>query len=324
MEVRASYTLVGAFVLAILAALAVFVIWLARVQIDQSFAEYEVAFTGTVNGLQQGSSVRYRGVPVGRVSSIRIDPDNIGQVLVGLELQPGTPIRTDTIAVVEAQGITGIATIQLTGGMQGSPVPEEDGSGTPPRIMAGRSTLEQVFDSTPVVLNRIAGVLERLGTLLNDENLASINGILDDLEELIDKVGESEPQIRALLTSVTNTADRLRTTSDEFSGLAADMRGAVGGIDGRLARLEDQGRSTLEQTAGAASAFRTLANRLDRLVRENQDPIGDFSQSTLYEIRQLVAEMRQLVASGSRISKEFERDPAGYLFGAQQKGFQPQ
>ena len=324
MEVRASYALVGGFVLAILAALAVFVIWLARIQIDKSFAEYEVAFTGTVNGLQEGSAVRYRGVPVGRVSSIVIDPENLAQILVRLELRPETPVRTDTVATVESQGITGIATIQLTGGMQGSPMPEDDGSGHPPRLQAGQSALQQVFDSTPVVLNRIATVLERADRLLSDENLTNINAIIDDLEVLTDKIAESEPQIRALLATATATGEKLGGTADQVAALTGDLRTAVGGMDGRVARLEEQAQTALAETTGAAQAFRNLGARLDRIVRDNQEPLGDFSQSTLYELRQLVAEMRQLVASGSRISKEFERDPAGYLLGAKQKGFQPQ
>jgi phospholipid/cholesterol/gamma-HCH transport system substrate-binding protein len=324
MEVRASYALVGGFVLAVLAALAIAVVWLAKIEVDRSVAIYEVAFTGSVNGLQEGSPVRYRGVPVGRVSAIRIDAANIAQILVTLELRPDTPVRTDTVATVEPQGITGIATIQLTGGTQGAPMPKEDGAGHPPRLIAGRSAIEEVFSSTPVVLNRIAAVLERIGILLSDENLQNINATLDDLAQLTDKLAESEPQVRSLLESVTATSNQMRTTADQFAGLASDLRGSLGGMDGRLAALGDQGQATLAQATAAATAFRDLADRLDRLVRANAQPVGDFSQSTLYEIRQLVGEMRQLVASGSRISKEFERDPAGYLLGGKQKGFQAQ
>lgn len=319
MEVRASYAVVGAFVLTLLAALAGFVVWLARVEIDRSVDLYEVAFTGSVNGLQLGSVVRYRGVPVGRVGSIRINPDDIGEILVGLELQPGTPVRSDTVATVEMQGITGIAAIQLSGGTQASPMLEPHGAGGPPRITAGRSALEQVFDTTPVVLSRIAAVLERMGILLNEENLDSINAIIDDLEDIMDAINETRPQVEATIGHLGAAAARIDDSAGLVNELLLEARGAVG----QLAGLREQGEGALGEIAAAARAFRALGTRLDGMVRRTEQPIDDFSGSTLYDLRQLVAEMRQLVASISRISKEFERDPAGYLLGAQQKGFEP-
>ncbi len=320
MEVRASYAVVGAFVLALMTALAGFVVWLARVEIDRSVDEYEVAFTGSVNGLQEGSAVRYRGVPVGRVASIRINPDDIAEILVRLELQAGTPVRTDTVATVEMQGITGIASIQLSGGTQAAPMLEPDGEGGPPRITAGRSALEQVFDTTPVVLNRIATVLERMGVLLNEENLTSINAIIDDLEDIMDAINETRPQVETMIGNLGTTAARVGETAALVSELLVEARGVVGQLDG----LRERGEGALGEVAAAARTFRALGTRLEAMVRRNEQPIGDFSESTLYELRQLVAEMRQLVASTSRITREFERDPAGYLLGAQQKGFQPQ
>lgn len=323
METRASYALVGGFVLVLLAALAGFALWLAKLDIDRSFAEYDVAFTGSVNGLQEGSAVRYRGVPVGRVAAIRIDPENLAQILVRLELRPDTPVRDDTVATVEAQGITGIASIQLSGGTQGAlPLTSSDPD-RPPRLRAGTSALEQVFQSTPVVLGRIAAVLERMDNLLSDENLDNINGIIDDVEVLADRLAEATPQLAIFVTEATTASERMRLAAEKVSGLTDELRATVAGMDSHIAGLGQRGATVLDEVSTTARSFRGLANRLDALVRQTQEPVADFSQSTLYEFRQLVAEMRQLAASYSRIGKELERDPAGYLLGGSQRGFQP-
>jgi phospholipid/cholesterol/gamma-HCH transport system substrate-binding protein len=323
LETRASYALVGGFVLVLLAALAGFALWLAKLDIDRSFAEYDVAFTGSVNGLQEGSAVRYRGVPVGRVAAIRIDPENLAQILVRLELRPDTPVRDDTVATVEAQGITGIASIQLSGGTQGAlPLTSSDPD-RPPRLRAGTSALEQVFQSTPVVLGRIAAVLERMDNLLSDENLDNINGIIDDVEVLADRLAEATPQLAIFVTEATTASERMRLAADKVSGLTDELRATVAGMDSHIADLGQRGATVLDEVSTTARSFRGLANRLDALVRQTQEPVADFSQSTLYEFRQLVAEMRQLAASYSRIGKELERDPAGYLLGGSQRGFQP-
>jgi phospholipid/cholesterol/gamma-HCH transport system substrate-binding protein len=323
LETRASYALVGGFVLVLLAALAGFALWLAKLDIDRSFAEYDVAFTGSVNGLQEGSAVRYRGVPVGRVAAIRIDPENLAQILVRLELRPDTPVRDDTVATVEAQGITGIASIQLSGGTQGAlPLTSSDPD-RPPRLRAGTSALEQVFQSTPVVLGRIAAVLERMDNLLSDENLDNINGIIDDVEVLADRLAEATPQLAIFVTEATTASERMRLAAEKVSGLTDELRATVAGMDSHIADLGQRGATVLDEVSTTARSFRGLANRLDALVRQTQEPVADFSQSTLYEFRQLVAEMRQLAASYSRIGKELERDPAGYLLGGSQRGFQP-
>ena len=323
METRASYALVGGFVLLLLAGLAGFAIWLAKLDVDRSFTEYEVAFTGSVNGLQEGSVVRFRGVPVGRVAAIRIDPEDLTQILVGLELRPDTPVRQDTVATVEAQGITGIASIQLSGGTQALPPLVPDESGRPPRLRAGRSALERVFDSTPEVLARIATVLERMDNLLSDENLDNINGIIDDIEVLSDRLADAAPLLATFLDQAGQASERMGMAADKVGGLTDELRGAMSGVEGRLGALGDRGTEVLGELSTAARSFRGLATRLDSLVRQTEEPVADFSQSTLYEFRQLVAELRQLAAAYSRIGKELERDPAGYLLGGQQRGFQP-
>ncbi len=323
METRASYALVGGFVVLLLAGLAGFALWLAKLDVDRSFAEYEVAFTGAVNGLQEGSPVRYRGVSVGRVASIRIDPTDLAQILVGLELQPDTPIREDTVATVETQGITGIASIQLSGGTQASlPLVAADPD-HPPRLRAGRSALDRVFESTPVVLGRIAAVLERMDHLLSDENLDNINGIIDDVEVLADRLADSTPALAGFIAEATAASERMRIAADRITGFTDELKGTIGTVGGRVGEFGDRGTAVLDEVATAARSFRTLSTRLDTIVRQSQEPVADFSQSTLYEIRQLVAELRQLTAAYSRIGKEIERDPAGYLLGGPQRGFQP-
>jgi phospholipid/cholesterol/gamma-HCH transport system substrate-binding protein len=322
METRASHLLVGLFVLALLAGLAAFALWLARVEVDRSFAEYAVAFTGSVSGLQEGSAVHYRGVPVGRVRRIRIDPSNIEQILVELEVRPDTPVKTDTIAVVEQRGITGIATIELKGGMRDSPALGPGATGQPPRIMAGTSALAQVFESTPVVLARIAAVLERIGRLLDDENLQSINAIIDDLEDVVDKVNETSPAVERMIAGMTRASEAAGSTFDKLDGMADDLQRLVATLEGRLDTLGARGETSLAEVAAAAASFKSLGDRLDRLVRQSQQPITDFSQTSLYEVRQLVLELRQLVATLTRVTREFERDPAGYLLGAKEKGFE--
>lgn len=120
METRASYVVVGSFVLALIAAAFGVVIFLTRTSFEDTPKTYMSYFTGSVTGLQIGSPVRYRGVPVGTVNDIRIDPTDVERVRVMMDIVHGTPIKTDTNSTLGLQGITGVAYIELTGGTRES------------------------------------------------------------------------------------------------------------------------------------------------------------------------------------------------------------
>jgi len=162
MEIRASYMIVGVVVLALIAGFAGFSAWLVKSDIDKQATVYAIYFEGSVTGLQEGSQVQYRGIPVGRIAEIGIDPDNVEQVRVIAEIDENTPITKDTIATLELQGITGIAYVQLLGGTRDSAplvVTENDEM---PVIAARRSALERVFESTPDLLAQAVEVADRI------------------------------------------------------------------------------------------------------------------------------------------------------------------
>ena len=116
METRANHVVIGSFVLVVVIGLFGFVLWLAKIEIDQEFAYYRVTFVEAVSGLSLGGDVRYNGIPVGAVTAIEIARDDPSKVQVTLEVARETPVRADTVAKLELQGITGVAFIQLGGG----------------------------------------------------------------------------------------------------------------------------------------------------------------------------------------------------------------
>jgi phospholipid/cholesterol/gamma-HCH transport system substrate-binding protein len=300
MEVRASYLLVGAVVLALLGALAALSVWLVKADVDGEVARYEIAFAGTVSGLREGGQVLYRGIPVGRAGAIRIDPANVEQVLVTVEIERSTPIKADTVATIEMQGITGLAYVQLSGGTQASARLDPDAV-PPPRIAARRSSLERMFEWTPQLLNQSMVLAERLTRLLEDDNIAAISAALGNLERLTATLAARSGEIDALLVGAGGAAL-------EVQALAADLR--------RLTASLEQGVATMSgEASGTLGALRATAGTLDGLVEELHQPLDDFANTGLYELTQLVGETRQLIAALGRITAEFERDPAGFLIG---------
>jgi phospholipid/cholesterol/gamma-HCH transport system substrate-binding protein len=314
MEIRASFLAVGTVVLGLLAALAGFGIWLVRSDVEGQHDPYQVVFAGSVSGLQDGSQVRYRGIPVGRVVDIRIDPDNVEQVLADLEIEQGTPIRQDTFASLEMQGITGIAYVQLRGGTRASKPLEASADHPVPRITARRSTLEQVFESTPDLLARSVALADRLALFLDDENLTALRQTLANAETFTAGLAAREGDIDSVLDETAGAAGEVRALAGELRAVSKSLDQRFEGIGGELV-------GTLDDLREAATALAAAAGELDGMIGELREPMRDFGDTGLYEFTNLVGESRELVAALTRITKEFERDPTGFLIGGQ-KGYE--
>ena len=321
MEIRASYLVVGAAVLALLAGLAAFSVWLVRADVDQNMARYEIAFSGSVSGLPPGGQVLYRGIPVGRVAEIRIDPDNVENVLVAVDIERDTPIKEDTIATLEFQGLTGIAYVQLRGGTQASARLEPD-TEPAPRIASRRSAVERVFESTPELLARAVALVDRLSLLLTDENLEAVAGTLRNVETLSATLAARSDSVDTALTGAAEMTRSISETSAEVRHLASDLRQLAGRVDSQVEGVSGDLVATLTELQGAAGALAGAAGRLEQVFGQLEQPIDDFAATGLYEFTQLVGETRLLVAALSRITKEFERDPAGFLIGRSIRGYQ--
>lgn len=321
MEIRASYLIVGAVVLALIAALATFSVWLVRADVDRDMARYEIAFSGSVSGLPPGGQVLYRGIPVGRVAEIRIDPDNVESVLVAVDIDRTTPIKEDTIATLEMQGLTGIAYVQLRGGTQASARLDPEAEPTP-RIASRRSAVERVFESTPELLAQAVALAGRLSLLLTDENLEAVAGTLRNVETVTATLAARSDSIDTTLAGAAEMTGAIRTTSEEVRSLASELRQLAGRVDSQVEGVSGDLVTTLTELQGAAASLTGAAGQLEQVLGQLEEPIDDFAATGLYEFTQLVGETRLLVAALSRITKEFERDPAGFLIGRSSRGYQ--
>lgn len=317
METRASYALVGAFVLILTAVMVGIAIWFARIQFQDPPTSYYIYFGGDVTGLNVGSPVRYRGVPVGSVNDIRIDPDNLARIRVRIEVERSTPIKTDTVARLGLQGITGIAFIQLSGGTQEAP-PLTPREGRDVAVIDSEpSALQRIFERLPEIIERAAVAVDGLAQLFNGRNRDAVTNMIQNLNSLI---GALNAQQENIVGALRRGQESLAAMTKLMQSLEERSAQLVGNADAAVSDF----RSTMEDIRHTAASFDRTADKLTVLVEENRGPLRDFSQGGLYELSQFIAEARVLVDTLNRVARQFERDPSGYLFGDTQRGFQPQ
>ena len=313
METRASYLIVGLFVLAGMAGLVFAAMWITGTRTDEARTLYDIYFEGSVAGLKPGNAVQYRGIPVGGVTDMRIDPENVERVLVTVEVAADTPIREDTEATLALQGITGLSYIQLTGGTQEAAPLKARAGQRRPVIQSRPSELAAIFEAAPELLNRAIGVIAQLEKLLGAENQQHVGNILTNVETTTGVLADSGDDIAKMLGEGARVMEELRKVAVRANSMLANVEGDVGAV-------AKETRAVLVGVKLAVAQLATASDELASLLAENSDSLTNFSQTGLYEFSQLMAESRVLVAALSRLVAQVERDPARFLFGDKQQG----
>ena len=317
METRASHLAVGAFVLVLLVALLGFVAWIARYTGQESYAYYDILYSGDVTGLNIDGPVRYRGIPVGRVVSMQIDPDNFDQIRITIEVLEGTPLREDSYATIEPQGITGVLYVLLTGGTEQAAALPQTTKEPFPVIPSRPGKLAQIFESVPEMLAKATQLLEQVTLLFNDDNRQAITSTLHNLEAITSEISDSSGDVKELMSSAQDAINQLNTMSASIQRLADNLNGKSDTIGTDVS-------AAVADIRAMSQSFNNVAVQLDGLLSDNRQPLNDFADQGLYEATQMLTEIRLLVAQLQRIAAQFERDPARFLFGDRQEGFETQ
>ena len=314
METRAHYVAVGAFVLAVIFLAFVAVLWLGRAEFAQEAKRYYIFFHGSVAGLNKGSQVQYNGIPVGRVVDIRVDPDNLEQIQVTVEIDTSiVDIKSDAEAFLETNILNGISTVQIRGGTQQAAelVPR------PGRkyavINAGRSTLDEVKASLPELVADLKTVAHRLNDLLDEENRQAVSDTLRNVRSITGALVEPSKDVG----EVVNNANKAVV---EIKSLFRDLEQSYMEKGG----LKDQLSQTLGDADRLAKNLTDASRQLQALIQENRPGIRDFTHNALNQLGDLVTDLQRFVASMTRFASELERNPPKLLFGDRREGYRPQ
>ncbi len=171
MEIRAPYVIIGLFVLAAIGAVFGFAYWLHTTAGLTARSVYQVRFENTVSGLLPGAAVLFNGIRVGEVTSLRFNPAEPRQIVATIAVQPDIPIRPDTHAGLEFQGLTGVPVIALEG--RGN-APATWPAGAPREIAADPLAGQSMTQAARDALRRVDSVLaENAGPLR--ETIANLN-----------------------------------------------------------------------------------------------------------------------------------------------------
>lgn len=297
MESKINYTVVGLFVLLLSAALIAGILWLGTgKQYRTSYDTYLAYFRESVSGLNRNAPVKYRGVAVGVVRQIAIDPANPEQVRLELGIERGTPIKEDTIAVLKVQGLTGIAYVELSGGGRDAPALKPKPGDKYPVIRTGPSLLARLDTAVTDLLSNLNRTTERVNALLDEENRLAFKTTLADIAAVAHTLAKNRGALDAGMADAAKAMENSARATAELPQL-----------------IERIGRS-----ADALEKMATEAARASASARITVENVGQrLSAESLPEAERLLNELRELTASARRVSEQLEQNPAALLRGRQ-------
>ena len=307
METRASYILVGSFVLMFLVAVVAAVVWLAGIEFDEETKLYDVFFEGSVSGLEPGNPVRYRGIPVGVVSDMQINPENVEQVQVTIEVPEKTPIKEDAEASLEFQGITGVAYIQISGGSNEAPPLDARPGETRPVIPSTPSQIQEVIERAPELLNRFTGLVDRANQILSAENRKNFDQTMANLATFTGALANSSDDIERTMGETADTLKQLRATAKEaetliagFSKRGDDIAGLLQETLAEANALTKETKALIEETrpvvADTGETVRSVGDIADA-VKPHAGPVAAEAEATMKDVRVLTRDLRQASAN---------------------------
>ena len=296
---RAERARLGVFLVIGVSLLFIFFSITLGIRFTKTTHEYFAFFSGeSLSGLEQGATVKYTGVPIGKVNKISYQTSDLSKVKVSIKVQPDFPLKNDMYATTGLLGITGLKYIEILGGSDTAAL-LKPGSEISTRV----SPFSAISGKAEAIVAKIELLVNNLNQLSNPDSLKSLRVMLDNVAAITGDARAIAADITPKVNSMTGSADRIMARADL---IAADVKKFTGTLDtafsaGRIA-------SVLNSVDSAAVALKSVAENLALLVRQSRE---DFTVT--------MQNLREATESANQLAKMLEENPSLLIKGEPQK-----
>jgi len=305
MENKSHALAAGAFVLGLIAVLVGLVVWFTRDDIVRNL--YELSTRDPVSGLQPQAVVRYRGITVGKVTSIDFDPAAKGNVRVRITVDERVPLTKSSYATLSYQGVTGLAFIAIDDkGESSEPLPPDNAH--PPHLPLRPSMLSQLQDRGEVILNQVEEVTRRANQLMGEANQKRI---ADALENIAQASASANRLTQQLDTTVKNGLNPALAAIPPLAAHATDTMASLKTAAGNVSRAAN----SVKDTAGRLNEKDGALDRLASGAQGLGHAVDSFNAATLPRVNRVADDTSNAVRRLGRTADSINDNPQSLLFG---------
>ena len=323
METKANYAIVGFFTVLVMLAAFAFVYWMQVYGREGQMERLRIVIQGSANGLSVGSPVRFNGIPIGSVRRLTIDETNPNNSVAITEVLAEAPIYPGTRAVLELQGLTGAAYIELSGGNTSKEklLVTQANTGTPAEILADQSGLTNLMKSASDIMTKTEATVDQITGFVRD-NRQPLNNTIKNVETFSGALRDNAPGVDKFLESVTELSGTIKGLSGRLDSTLASVDSLVKSVDprkidsiltnadkvsGDLAASSDDLADTIKSFRETADTYRTVGEKVSKTLDNVDKLMAEIDPKqvggTLDDLHAAVADARVAIASFKGISE---------------------
>lgn len=300
MERNANYALVGLISAILFVGLVIFVVWLAGSGLNRNLDTYNILFHGPVRGLSQGAEVHFNGIKVGDVKRIFLDPKNSTMVIAQSQITSDVPVRSDSVASLEPQGITGVNYIQISAGTPSKRLLKDvTPEGRIPVIPAKGDALSGLLAGGGDIIQRAVESLDRVNRVLSDQNIKTLSDTLGDVHTITQTLRDR----RAIIADAQKTVEDADQAVIEVRDLAKSTDTVING----------DGKRMIGKLADAANEIDSTAKSINGMAQNLKGPTSDFANNGLPQLSNAISSLQRASANLDQVIGEIRNNPRGLL-----------
>ena len=299
MERQANYAVIGVATTILILSGLIFAVWLANAQIGEKHARYRIIFPGPVRGIALGGEVQFNGIKVGEVTLVKLMPQDTSKILIDVEVGTDTPVRVDSTASTEMQGISGINAILISAGTPTKPLLRDTTSADPPVIQAKANSLASLLQGGGQVVESAGEVLGRLNRLLSDRNLATLSGTMGDIKLVTGELAAN----RAMFANANAAMAKLDATMGDAQRTMRSVNGLI----------EGDGKRTFANAADAAAELKVTIAQARTVLAGVASTSNTVGGSTLPQIADTMRSLQNMTQDLDTLLRQIRQDPRGTL-----------
>ncbi|WP_457748389.1 MlaD family protein [Sulfurimonas sp.] len=308
MNNKVNYTLVGFVVLLGLVSMLGFTYWMLKPTKAEDTQKYTIYFNESVLGLNLDAPVKYKGIKVGKVTRLRIDPNNSEQVEVTVEILKTTPIKEDTVAKLTAQGITGLSYINLSEGNNKTRALRVKKGQKYPVIKSGPSFFAHVEQSLGSVSELLVLTLGRTNELLNDENQKHFRKLLKKSAQVMAKINS---------TLDATTIQHLQNSAKNLDLLTLELDKSIPNINKFIDNSiiwENKINDSFLSIKKTYVEMGIIMENMAKSFLHVENNVEDVTVQSLPLLNTTMVEMQQTLINLTELIHQYERSPSDILF----------
>jgi phospholipid/cholesterol/gamma-HCH transport system substrate-binding protein len=309
METKANYVLIGAFVLLAAGAMALFTLWIAGNPFSRSYKDYDVIFSGPVNGLTEGGEVRFNGIKVGEVTTLRLDRMDPNRVIAHIRVEGETPVRTDSVAQLNFQGITGVTFIQILAGDPATPLLTSV-NGEKPQIPSSRTLVDELFAGGQDLLSVSGDTIRKVNEALSEENLLHLTSTLASIDTALAKIAQDDgiiDEAAKAMQNINTAAIALESAAKAFDAAAAAVTNDVSDLSAEATTVLRKLDPVLDDARAAMTSVNETVATINTQITPAAARAFRLVGNTATDFQTVMGRFQQLLA-------QIEQDPSRFVY----------